>query len=153
MKRLTVFVTSALVTLLLLAACGGAAQPAAPANDSPAAVAALPERAKNSAGYVDISVAELAPVLEQNKSFTLVNVHIPYAGELPKTDLFIPFNEIGTNLDKLPDKDAPIVIYCRSGNMSTQTAAELAAAGYTQIYELDGGTVAWQSAGYTLLDK
>lgn len=149
MKRLTVFVVGVLATLLLLAACGGAA----PATESAAAVAALPEKAKNSAGYVDISVAELAPVLEQNKNFTLVNVHIPYDGELPKTDLFIPFNEIGANLDKLPDKNAPIVIYCRSGNMSTQTASELAAAGYTQIYELDGGTVAWQSAGYTLLNK
>lgn len=153
MKRLTLFVTTALMAFLLLAACDGTAPPAAPANDNPASAAALPAKAKNSDGYVDISVAELAPVLEQNHNFTLVNVHIPYAGELPKTDLLIPFNEIMTNLDQLPAKDAPIVIYCRSGNMSAQAATELAAAGYTQVYELDGGTNAWQSAGYTLLDR
>lgn len=153
MKRLALCVTTALVALLLLAACGGTTQTAAPANDSPAAVAALPEKAKNGDGYVDISVAELAPVLEQNKNFTLVNVHIPYAGELPKTDLLIPFHEIMANLDQLPAKDAPIVIYCRSGNMSAQAATELAATGYTQVYELDGGTNAWQSAGYTLLSQ
>lgn len=152
MKRWTLFVVIALLSGLLLAACGGAAQPAAPAADSPTSIAFLPDKAQNSDGYVDISVAELAPALE-NKTFTLVNVHIPYDGELPKTDLFIPFNEITANLDKLPDKDAPIVIYCRSGNMSTQAATQLAAAGYTQIYELDGGTNAWQTAGYTLLSK
>ena len=57
------------------------------------------------------------------------------------------------NLNQLPAKDAPIVIYCRSGNMSAQAATELVGAGYTQVYELDGGTNAWQSAGYTLLDR
>ncbi|MCL4830953.1 MAG: hypothetical protein KJZ86_00895 [Caldilineaceae bacterium] len=37
--------------------------------------------------------------------------------------------------------------------MSTQATAELAAAGYTQIYELDGGFNAWQAAGHPLLNK
>lgn len=102
---------------------------------------------------MDISVEQLAPVLEQNKDFTLINVHIPYGGELPKTDLFIPFDQISGQLDRLPDKNAPIVLYCRSGGMSTQAAKELAAAGFTQVYELDDGFNAWKSAGYELLSQ
>jgi rhodanese-related sulfurtransferase len=35
--------------------------------------------------------------------------------------------------------------------MSTQAAQQLAAAGYTNLYELDGGFNAWQAAGYELL--
>jgi hypothetical protein len=46
-----------------------------------AAVTLLPAAVPNADGYVDVTVGELAGLLEQ-KNFTLVNVHIPYAGEL-----------------------------------------------------------------------
>ena len=128
--------------VLVLAGCNAAPPASAPS--------ALFDAAQNSDGFADISVAQLANALE-NKNFTLVNVHIPYAGELPETDLFIPFNEIDSHEGELPDKDSPIVVYCRSGAMSTQAAATLVAAGYTQVYELDGGMVAWTEAGHELL--
>ena len=105
---------------------------------------------RTATAFADISVAQLASALE-NKNFTLVSVHIPYAGELPETDLFIPFNEIDSHEGELPTKTHRIVVYCRSGAMSTQAAATLVAAGYTQVYELDGGMVAWTEAGHELL--
>ncbi|MFN8467905.1 MAG: rhodanese-like domain-containing protein [Caldilineaceae bacterium] len=122
-------------------------QPAAPA-----AVKLLPAAVPNADGYVDISVDELAGLLEQ-KNFTLVNVHIPYAGELPQTDLFIAYDKIAQSLDQLPAKDAPIVLYCRSGRMSTEAAQVLVKQGYTNVYELDGGMSAWETAGRELVTK
>ena len=47
----------------------------------------------------------------------LINVHTPYEGEIAQTDLFIEYDLLKANEDKLPDeKDALIVIYCKSGD-------------------------------------
>jgi len=110
------------------------------------------ELVQNADGYTDVDAEQLAQLLEGG-DLTLVNVHIPYAGEIPDTDLFIPFDEISDYLDELPATDEPIVLYCRSGGMSTAAAKELAAASYTNILELDGGMRAWKAAGYELIDK
>jgi rhodanese-related sulfurtransferase len=97
--------------------------------------------------YRDISVAELNSMLE-DKDFTFVNVHIPFEGDIPNTDLSIPYNEITQHLDQLPaDKDAKIVLYCRSDRMSMIAAEELVRQGYTNLYNLDGGFVAWEQQG------
>ena len=120
-------------------------------NPAPQRMKPLP---KNSSGYSEISVSQLVQLLEE-KNFLLVNVHVPYEGELPNTDLFIPFNRIGEeeNLKKLPDKEAPIVLYCRSGSMSTEAAEKLTELGYKNILELDGGFNAWKKAGLELLKR
>jgi rhodanese-related sulfurtransferase len=107
---------------------------------------------KNAAGYADINAQQLAEMLPE-RDFTLVNVHIPYEGELSQTDLFIAYNRIADNLDQLPDKDAPIVLYCRSGRMSREAATVLARLGYSNVMELNGGFIAWEAAGYQLLHK
>jgi rhodanese-related sulfurtransferase len=103
--------------------------------------------------YVDISADELAAMLE-DKDFLLINTHVPYEGEIEQTDLFLPFDEAAGQLDQLPaDKDAKIVVYCQSDRMSRISVEEWVAAGYTNLYNLDGGFVAWQQAGYELLHR
>jgi rhodanese-related sulfurtransferase len=100
-------------------------------------------------GYTDITVDQLPELLEE-KDTTLVNVHIPYKGEIPQTDLFIPFEEIADHTGELPDKGAAIVLYCLTGPMS-ETAEALISLGYTNVKEVDGGMRAWEATGYELL--
>lgn len=134
------FVVGNVGLVLVVAAC------------APPAPQGARELERNADGYVDITVDQLAQMLE-DKTFTLVNVHIPYEGEIPQTDLFIPFHEIADHLDELPNKDAPVVLYCRSGSMSTTAARTLVGLGYRNVLELDGGMGAWEAAGYELLRR
>ena len=124
--------------LLVIAGCAPAtAVPEGPAASNPALITA----------------EELNTMLE-DKDFTFINVHIPYEGEIPGTDAHIPYDEIEDYADQLPqDKDAKIVLYCRSGPMSATATKTLVEMGYTNVIDVEGGMKAWKAAGYELLDK
>lgn len=77
----------------------------------------------------------------------VVNVHTPYEGELAGTDAFIPYDRVATDSRLPADKDAEILLYCRSGRMSQTAAEALRRAGYTNVVELAGGMNAWETAG------
>lgn len=132
---------------LWLAAC--ASQPSAPAGIAQAEVKG--EKVTVSGGaYMDVSVAELQTMLA-NKDFTFINVHIPFEGNIAGTDLSIPYDQIDQNLSQLPaEKDAKLVLYCRSGRMSSIAAETLVGLGYTNVWNLKGGMVAWEEAGLPL---
>lgn len=100
--------------------------------------------------YTDVSAPELQTMLA-NKDFTFINVHIPFEGNIANTDLSIAYNEIDQNLEQLPaDKSAKIVLYCRSDRMSRMAAETLVGLGYTNVWNLDGGMIAWEQAGLPL---
>ena len=138
MNRLIVI--TMLVAVLFLAACSA---PAAPLTT----VEVVGKQVSVSGGnYTDVSVNELQTMLV-NKDFTFVNVHVPFEGSISGTDLTIPYDQIAQNLDKLPDKTAKIVLYCRSGRMSAIAAEALVGLGYSDIWNLSGGMAAWEQAG------
>lgn len=102
-------------------------------------------------GYENITADQLAEMLKK-KDFVLIDVHIPYAGEIPGTDLFIPYNAIDQYKEKLPrQKDTKIVVYCETGPMSSIAAEKLVSMGYTRVFNLPGGMRAWEQSGRKLL--
>ncbi|MBI2161359.1 MAG: rhodanese-like domain-containing protein [Candidatus Rokubacteria bacterium] len=103
--------------------------------------------------YTAVNPAALAAMLER-KDFLLVNVHLPYEGEIKQTDRFVPFDAIEARLDTLPArKAAKVVLYCRSGRMSTTAARTLVKLGYTDVWNLEGGMIAWKDSGYALTHR
>ena len=101
--------------------------------------------------YTVVSSHELLTLLA-TKQVLLINVHIPYIGEIEKTEAFIPYNEMGKHLAKLPlNKDAMVVLYCRSGPMSKEAAETLVKLGYSNVYKLDRGMIGWRQAGLPII--
>ncbi|MCJ7773614.1 MAG: rhodanese-like domain-containing protein [Desulfobacterales bacterium] len=93
--------------------------------------------------YKLINPAELKAMLTE-KDFFLLDVHIPEQTHITGTDAFIDFRKVRQNADKLPaDKDAKIVVYCRSGSMSRSAAKDLFDMGYVNVYDLEGGVKAF----------
>jgi rhodanese-related sulfurtransferase len=145
MKRLPFVV---ILSMAFLVACAGKISPATPATSSQPAKVSVP-----GGSYTNMSAVQLKAMLDK-KDFTFVNVHIPYEGEIAKTDVFVPYNEIEKNLDKLPaDKNAKIVLYCRSGRMSAIAAETMVRLGYTNAWNMEGGMIAWETLGLPLKTK
>jgi len=100
--------------------------------------------------YANITPAQLQTMM-QNKDFLLINTHAPYGIEIAHTDLHIPVDNDGHWLTRYPeDRNAKMVLYCRSGQWSSLAASELVKAGYAQVWHLAGGMVAWHAAGLPL---
>jgi rhodanese-related sulfurtransferase len=108
------------------------------------------EVAVTGGSYNNVTPQELNTMLK-DKNFALISVHIPFAGNIAGTDQSIAYDEIEKNLSQLPaDKDAKIVLYCRSGHMSQIAAEKLVALGYTNIWNLKGGMIEWEMQGFDL---
>lgn len=148
-------VLALLIAIGLVAPACAASLDSSPTDVAPgtAAPAASGEMTVNAPGgtYTSVSPTRLAEMLTA-KDFVLVNVHVPYEGEIDGTDTFLPYDQVANRLSELPAaKDARVLVYCRSGRMSIEAARTLVRLGYTNVLELDGGMIAWEQAGQRLV--
>lgn len=58
----------------------------------------------------------------------------------------LPLSEFEARFQELP-KDRPLVMICRSGARSARAGQYLLENGYTDVVNLEGGTLAWKDAG------
>lgn len=132
------------LVVIFLTACGS----------QPAASSVTGSKVNVAGGsYTNVAPKQLEQMLA-NKDFAFINVHIPYEGEIANTDAFIPYDKIAENVGKFPaDKNAKVVLYCRSGRMSAIAAEELIKRGYSNVWNLNGGMVAWEGAGLRVIQS
>jgi rhodanese-related sulfurtransferase len=83
----------------------------------------------------------------------VINVHVPYEGELEKTNALIPFDHIVGDPRLPEDKGSEILLYCRSGRMSEMAGEALVKEGYTNVSHLEGGMMAWEAAGKPIVHR
>lgn len=98
---------------------------------------------KNS--YIKISALEAKAMIDEQEDVIVLDVRMPeeFAEGHLEDALLIPDYELDARAEaELPDKDALILVYCRSGRRSAAAAGKLAAMGYTNIYDM-GGILDW----------
>jgi rhodanese-related sulfurtransferase len=61
----------------------------------------------------------------------------------------IPFETLGTRINDLK-KDKTVLLVCNNGTSAGRAAAQLRAAGFAEVFTLNGGLNAWRSAGLPL---
>jgi len=67
------------------------------------------------------------------------------SGHIPNV-ILIPVGELKDRLGEL-DETKAILVYCKSGGRSAQASQLLGDNGFPEVYNLEGGIVAWQEAG------
>ncbi|HEY0328827.1 MAG TPA: rhodanese-like domain-containing protein [Rhodopseudomonas sp.] len=96
------------------------------------------------------SVAEVRAALIEGREIALFDVReeAPYSRGHPLFAVSLPLSRIELKvLDLAPRLDAPIVLYDDGEGLVARAAARLAALGYSNVAELDGGLQGWRRAG------
>jgi len=99
-------------------------------------------------GYGVVAAPKLSEELADKAPFLL---DVREAAEIEKDGFIkgavhIPVRDVLKNLDKLPDLDQPIVVYCASGHRGGMVMSALMLLGYTNVRDLGGGIGAWKKA-------
>lgn len=94
----------------------------------------------------EITPAELKERLDRGDALTIVDVREPHEWEIANLEPYgarlIPMREIEARLGEL-DRDAEIVLHCKTGGRSAIVLRQLREAGYTRLWNLKGGILAW----------
>ena len=104
-----------------------------------------------------LTAEQLKGMQDQNEDFLLINTldegsfpqtHIPDSMNIPQSkDDFVQRVE-----EEAGEKSAKIVVYCASEQCksSTEAAEKLEEAGFSYVYDFEGGAKGWQAAGESL---
>lgn len=93
-------------------------------------------------------------ILARGERVTLVDVregeewragHLPGAVHVPRGFLELQVDQ------KLPDRGAPIILYCGGGNRSALAAVTLEDLGYTSVRHMTRGFTGWRDLGYEVV--
>ena len=95
--------------------------------------------------YQQITAQEAKNIMDTEREYVIIDARTAEefaAGHIANA-ILIPEYEIAERAEaELPDKDALILVYCRSGRRSKIASEELVKLGYTNVKEF-GGIIDW----------
>ena len=156
-RKLILMVTALALTLMMLTACatpantpaGNAAQTDAQttvsAGDQAAATTDNSQNSEATGVYQVITAEKAKQIMDNEQGIIIVDVREPseYKEGHLKGATLLPLGDIATKAATvLPDKDATLLVYCRSGRRSQMGANALLSLGYTKVLDM-GGIMSW----------
>ena len=99
--------------------------------------------------YISVSVSEAKQMVDTNPDIVILDVRTEEEyndGHIGKA-ILIPVSELESRLDEL-GKDTETLVYCRSGVRSATASQILTDNGFSNVYNMLGGIVAWTNEGY-----
>ncbi len=104
---------------------------------------------QNKSGYLSMDAIQFNQKLENTKNVQLIDVRTPEEYSSSKIGNALNINyydaDFEAKLKKL-DKDKPLFVYCKSGGRSSGAVSKLLDLGFKEVYELEGGIMAWERA-------
>ncbi len=139
------YYTIIMIALILVVAISGCTAKPSEKTEAKTNGAAESGASEEAAAIAERINAETAKKMMEAGGVTIVDVRsaAEYAdGHVPGA-ILAPLNELPANAETiLPNKDATLLIYCRSGNRSAQAVNVLRQLGYTRLYDF-GGIMSW----------
>ena len=96
------------------------------------------------AAYQKISAEEAYEMMASQEVVVVdVRTQEEYDGGHIENAVLVPNESIGSEMpEALPDKEATLLVYCRSGRRSKDAAEKLLKLGYQSVYDF-GGVIDW----------
>jgi phage shock protein E len=119
---------------------------------------AAPKNTDSGVPNVATEIKEVSPSQAQtavSKAYSqFIDVRTPeeYSAGHPARAVNIPLDALTSKLDTL-EKSEPVYLICQTGNRSKKAAEMLKDAGFNNVLNITGGTVAWQAAGLPMESK
>ncbi|NLY82515.1 MAG: rhodanese-like domain-containing protein [Clostridiales bacterium] len=109
-------------------------------------VTACGNKSETEDGYNKITSEEAKAIIDSEEDVIILDVRTKeeFDGGHIENAVLLPNTEIKDKVEELiPDKDAKILVYCRSGNRSASATKDMLEIGYTNVYDF-GGIVDWE---------
>lgn len=92
----------------------------------------------------EVTASELKKMKDANEDFQLIDVREPHEADICEIGgMLIPMGEIMDHVDEIA-KDKKVIVHCRSGKRSTTVIQALESEqGFTNLYNLKGGILAY----------
>ena len=101
----------------------------------------------------NLSVQESNHQRLKNNASSLIDVRTPAEFGAVHAERAVNYPMESFDLEQVPfSKDEEIHVICQSGGRSMRVCQKLEAAGFTKIVNVAGGTSAWQSAGFPVVE-
>ena len=100
-----------------------------------------------------VNVEDVKKALDAKEQCVLLDVRTPgeYTRGKITGSINLPVDQIQSDIETvIPDKSAKVYVYCLSGSRSVYAVDMMGKLGYTNVFDVSHGLLAWRVKGYTV---